>query len=115
MKKIYIAGPYTLGDVAQNVKNAMDTANDLIMHGFAPYCPHLTHFLHMNHWQPYEKWLELDLAYLPLCDAIIRLPGQSSGADKEVRRGLELNIPVFYDLDNLVKWFCQEPFNLHAS
>ncbi len=104
MKKIFIAGPYTLGDVAQNVKIAMDMANQLIDLGFAPYCPHLTHFLHMNHFQPYEKWLELDLVYLAFCDAIIRLPGASNGADGEVRRGVELKIPVFYDLQSLLEW-----------
>jgi hypothetical protein len=104
MKKVFIAGPYTMGDVAQNVKKAMDAANDLINLGFAP-CPHLTHFLHMNHFQPYEKWLELDLVYLANCDAILRLPGESNGADGEVKRGLELNIPVYYDLKSLLNQF----------
>jgi Domain of unknown function (DUF4406) len=105
MKKVFIAGPYTLGDVAQNVKLAMDMANDLINLGFAPYCPHLTHFLHMNHFQPYEKWLELDLVYLASCEAIIRLPGKSDGADGEVNKGQDLGIPVFYDLESLIQAF----------
>lgn len=101
MKKIYVAGPYTNGDVAQNVKRAMDATNDLIDLGFAPYCPHLTHFLHLNHWQPYEKWLELDAQYVRVCDAVLRLPGESNGADHEVQLAKDLNIPVFYDLESL--------------
>jgi hypothetical protein len=108
MKKVFIAGPYTLGDVAQNVKMAMNMANDLINLGFAPYCPHLTHFLHMNHFQLYATWLQLDLIYLACCDALIRLPGQSNGADGEVKKAEELNIPVFYDLENLLQWSRQD-------
>ena len=100
MKRIYIAGPYTAGDVAQNVKRAMDIANDLIELGHAPYCPHLTHFLHMNNYQPYEKWLEIDLAYLEIADAVIRLPGESKGADREVEFAEKNHIKVFLSLDD---------------
>jgi hypothetical protein len=105
MKKIFISGPYTKGDTALNVKKAMDVSNTLMEKGFAPYCPHLTHFLHMNHWQPYEKWLELDCIYLVLCDAVLRLPGESNGADKEVALAIEKNIPIFYSIEELEKFF----------
>lgn len=101
MKRIYIAGPYSKGDVAQNVKRAMDAANDIIELGYAPYCPHLTHFLHMNHAQPYEKWLELDNEFIPWCHAILRLPGESTGADKEVELAISLNIPVFTKIQDI--------------
>ena len=105
MKKIFIAGPYTQGDIAQNVKNAMNLANDLINLGFAPYCPHLTHFLHINNWQPYEKWLALDIEYLVICDALIRIPGDSVGADGEVKKANELKLPVFYSLTELLNFY----------
>ena len=101
MKRVFIAGPYSKGDVAQNVKRAMDVANDLIEAGFAPFCPHLTHFLHMNHHQPYDKWLDIDRMYLEVCDAVLRIPGESNGADLEVKKAKELGIPVFYSLNDL--------------
>jgi hypothetical protein len=101
MYKIFISGPYTNGDVAINVKNAMDVSNALMERGYAPYCPHLTHFLHMNNPQPYEKWLELDCQYLIICDAIFRMEGESTGADKEVLLAIKNEIPVFYSLDEL--------------
>jgi hypothetical protein len=101
MKKIFIAGPYTNGDVAQNVKIAMDIANDLIEMGYAPYCPHLTHFLHMNHFQEYEKWLELDAIFLKVCDGVIRIPGPSFGADNEIQLANSKGIPVFYSIEDL--------------
>lgn len=101
MKKIFISGPYTKGDIAVNVKNAMDVANQLIESFYAPYCPHLTHFLHMNNPQPYEKWLELDSMFLLVCDAVLRIPGESNGADLEVKLALINNIPVYYSFEEL--------------
>jgi hypothetical protein len=101
MKRIYIAGPYSKGNMAYNVKAAMDVANDLINMGFAPFCPHLSHFLDMNSPQPYEKWLEIDNEYVKVCDAVLRIPGESSGADNEVRLAQSLGIPVYYDIDDL--------------
>ncbi|MUP36810.1 DUF7768 domain-containing protein [Labilibaculum euxinus] len=105
MYKIFISGPYTKGDVALNVKKAMDVSNILMERDYAPYCPHLTHFLHMNNQQPYEKWLELDCQFLVLCDAIYRLDGESNGADKEVKLAKERCIPVFYSLEDLYNHF----------
>lgn len=101
MKRIFVSGPYTKGDVAINVKNAIDTSNTLIDMGFAPFCPHLTHFLHMHKAQEYEKWLEIDVAFLKICDAVLRIPGESNGADLEIKSALELNIPVFYNIHDL--------------
>jgi len=36
MKIVYIASPYTVGDVAVNVKTQMDTADSLIEKGYCP-------------------------------------------------------------------------------
>lgn len=105
MKKIYIAGPYSKGDVAINVKKSMDMANELIENGYAPFCPHLTHFLHMNKPQPYKKWLEIDDQFVLVCDALLRIPGDSNGADKEIQLAKENNIPVFYSLEDLIVHF----------
>jgi len=105
MKKIYVAGPYTNGDTAINVKAAISTANELADLGFAPYVPHFTHFWHMVFPRPYEFWLQLDNEYLLCCDAVLRIPGFSNGADKEVELAIEKNIPVYYSIKDLVKHF----------
>jgi hypothetical protein len=102
---IYVAGPYTKGDVAVNVRNAYEAANRLADLGFAPFVPHATHFWHMLFPRPYEFWLELDNQFLPRCEAVLRLPGESSGADKEVDLARTLGIPVFTEIDELVKHF----------
>lgn len=107
MYKIYIAGPYSNGDVAVNVKTAMDIANELIKLGFAPYCPHLTHFQHLVHPQLYKKWLELDNEWVVVCDGLLRFNGISPGADKEVELALKHHIPVFYSIETLLIRFLQ--------
>lgn len=93
--RVYIAGPYTKGDVALNVRAALQAASDLRDAGYAPYVPHLTHFWHMLFPRSYESWLDQDNQYLPVCEALVRLPGESSGADKEVALARSLGIPVY--------------------
>lgn len=105
MKRIFISGPYSLGDIAVNVKKSMDVANELINLGYAPFCPHLTHFLHMNNYQEYEKWLAIDIKYLEVCDALLRIPGISKGADLEVQFATRNQIPVFFSINDLNNFF----------
>jgi Domain of unknown function (DUF4406) len=103
--RVYIAGPYTKGDLAVNVRKAYEAANRLADLGFAPFVPHATHFWHMLFPRPYEFWLELDSEFLPLCEAVLRLPGASNGADGEVKQAKELGIPVCEDITVLVGHF----------
>ena len=103
--RIYIAGPYTKGDVAVNVRNAYEAANRLADLGFAPFVAHATHFWHMLFPRPYEFWLDLDSQFLPYCQAVLRLPGPSGGADKEVDFAKKLGIPVFTKIDELAEHF----------
>lgn len=104
MIRVYIASPYSGGDVAENVATAMFYANELMSLGVAPYCPHLSHFAHMAHHRPYEDWLALDLEWLACCHAVLRLDGHSPGADREVIRAGELGLPVFRELGELADW-----------
>ena len=99
--RIYIAGPYSKGDPEQNVYNAIETANKLADMGYAPYVPHFTHFWHTKYPRPYNFWLELDNQFLPFCDAVIRIPGESSGADKEVELARKIGKPIFFSIQEL--------------
>src|ERR1035441_10289212 len=105
LARVYVAGPYSNGDVARNVRNAYEAANRLADLGFAPFVPHATHFWHMLFPRPYEFWLDLDNQFLPFCQALLRLPGTSSGADKESQLAQTLGIPVFTEIDELVRHF----------
>lgn len=99
--RVYIAGPYSKGDQAMNVREAIHMADVLIERHYCPYVPHLTHFWHFLSPKPYEFWLEYDAAWVLQCDAVLRLPGESSGADREVTLAGHADIPVAYDLDEL--------------
>ena len=104
-EKIYIAGPYTNGDVAVNVRNAFEIANKIADLGFAPFVPHSSHFWHMLFPREYEFWIDLDNQFLPCCDALYRIPGISEGSDKEVELATKLGLPVFYEIEDLNNHF----------
>lgn len=99
---VYIASPYTKGDQAENVAAQMKAASELIHWGFAPYWPLCSHFLHMFHPQKYGTWMDIDMGFLRLADILLRIPGESHGADLEISRAIELKIPIYYDVISLV-------------
>jgi len=99
--KVYIAGPYSKGDVAINVRNAIAAGDRLYEAGFVPFIPHFTHFWHMLFPKEYERWLEYDNYWLPDCDCVLRLPGESGGADKEVDFARKLGKRIFMSEDDL--------------
>lgn len=100
--KIYIASPYTIGDVAVNIRNVILVADKLISLGHTPYLPHLSHFQHLLSPRPYEDWVRLDNEWLKCCDMVLRMEGESSGADSEVLLARTLRIPVVYSLEEII-------------
>ena len=110
--KVYVSAPYTNGDPEQNVLRVLQVADKLLEMGYIPIVPHLSHYWHQVSPKPYETWLEIGRALLEGCDVLLRLPGESIGADLEIKYALKLGIPVFFadDLfdfypdDNLVSF-----------
>lgn len=105
--RVYIAGPYSQGEPATNVQRAIDAADALLSRGYAPYVPHLTHYWHAAHPHPYEEWMQLDFEWVKVCDCVLRLPGHSLGADREVAEAERLGLPIYLSLDTLV--VCEPP------
>jgi hypothetical protein len=101
--KIYIAGPYSKGDVALNVRAAIDAWEALFQMGHVPICPHLTHFIHMIHPHKYQDWLDYDIKLLYDCDALLRLSGESSGADGEESVARDMGIPIYHSISEIPK------------
>ena len=95
----YLAGPLTHENednkFMDNVRNALKAYVTVIKMGYLPYCPHLSAFADIVGDINYEDWMELDFGWLEKCDAVIRLPGDSPGADREVERAKKLGIPVY--------------------
>lgn len=105
MIKIYIASAYTKGDTAINVKAQIDAFAKLMDAGFAPFAPLYSHFQHLVHPRDYSKWMELDFEWIPVCDCLVRLPGESSGADKEVELAIKLGKPVFHSIEAAIEYY----------
>lgn len=105
MKVVYIASPYTIGDTARNVSVHIQAAAKLIKRGYCPIAPLLSHFVQIYQEFQYEKWMEIDMELLSRSDAILRIPGESPGAEREVQKAVELDIPVFYSVEELDVYF----------
>lgn len=103
--KVYVAGPITTsGNVFDNVHRGILAGDRLLRAGYAPYVPHLNcAWETVTGARDYELWLRLDMDFLDVCDVLLRLPGDSRGADREVARAIERGIPVFYGIDLLVE------------
>jgi len=93
---VYIAGPYTRPDPVENTHRMIRIADALLDLGVVPVVPHLTMFWHFLRPRPYEQWLEYDLHVMARCDAVLRVPGLSSGADGEVREAERSGQPVIH-------------------
>jgi hypothetical protein len=93
--RVYIASPYSLGDVEVNVRASMDIWDQLLTAGYIPFCPLWSHQQHAYRPRPYEDWLAYDFEWVAVCHAVLRLPGDSRGADAEVSLARSLGLPVF--------------------
>ena len=99
---VYIASPYTIGDVAVNVRNSFMVADKLIWLGCLPFPPLFSHFWHFLSPKDYDTWMALDQEWILRCDCLLRVPGESRGADAEVAFALENKIKVYYSIDELI-------------
>ena len=46
----------------------------------------------------------MDLEWLEVCDCLVRIAGESIGADREVEYMRQLGKPVFYTIEELLNW-----------
>lgn len=101
--KVYVAGPYTKPDPCINTHKAIKIGDQLMEKGYVPFVPHLTHFWHTVSPKDYEVWMSYDNEWLNVCDAMLRFPGESAGADIEETKFRKLGKPVFHSIDALVE------------
>lgn len=102
-KTVYIASPYTEGNKTWDVQYSLLVAELLIRYSFVPFTPLLSHFWNEYSEHDYEYWMQLDLAWLERCDMVLRLPGKSQGADREVWYANELGLPIYFDVKELIR------------
>lgn len=100
-KIVYVAGPIS-SDPLLGTRNAILAAAQLRSVGLGFVVPHLACLFQMVSPQPYESWMGLDLALIERCDALLRLPGESSGADREVAHAHAFGVPVYRDIGHCI-------------
>jgi hypothetical protein len=106
---VYVAGPYSKPDPVVNTRNAIVAGLDLYDTGaITPLIPHLTMLAHLIRPEDIDFWYRLDLEQLEHCDAVYRLPGESTGVEVEVAQARLLSIPVFESALGLVRWAEEE-------
>lgn len=93
---IYVAGPMRKGDWTTNVRAGLGAGSVLMQAGYAPFLPQLSWFHDMVEPQAFEDWLAYDFAWIERCDALLRLPGESEGADREVEHAREHDKLIFF-------------------
>lgn len=102
--RIYVAGPISIGNRDTNIDNAVNAGKELFKLGYAPFVPHLYDPIEGNATlgsTEYEEALQMDFNFIAVCDGILRLPGESSGADREVAFAQSVDIPVFTTVSDI--------------
>lgn len=106
-KLVYIASAYSSYENKDEAVMAQITAANAILDmGHIPFSPlALHHPMNIARPRDYEIFLQADLETIRRCDAVMRLPGPSAGADREVALAKECEIEVFHDLNDLLNTF----------
>lgn len=105
MKRIYISGPITKGNRNHNYFQALEAESELMRRKFAPLNPMQTMVLPFA-WDgqfTHEQWLARDFAWIEVSDAVLRLPGESAGADAECDYAESIGVPIFESIDELTE------------
>lgn len=119
---IFISGPLTQGNTAENIANAHNAAIELIKAGFPVIVPHDTalwgnYMLDVGENRKafvtekdvqgiaYETWMQICFTQVTRSDAVLRLPGYSPGGDREVKLAESKGIHVFHSVEQVVAYF----------
>ena len=103
--RVYLACPVTLGDREHNFRQASDMHLELMTNGFAVLNPALTMRLPWAWDRPHAEWLECCLPWVAVADVVLRLPGESKGADMECDFATVNGKRVFTTAGDLYSYF----------
>lgn len=107
--RVYISGPISHGDLRVNIAQASRAFFGLLKAGFAPLCPHWSVYSEdacdpdlnlepvaerVPAGATHEDWIQVDLPWAAVADAVLRLPGESADADRECQIARDHGRPV---------------------
>lgn len=113
MKRVYIAGAYSADnviDVLRNIGRGEIMAAEIFHLGYAPFCPwHDKDFIIKRPDDSYtvDQFYSYSIAWLEVSDCVLLVPGgeDSKGTKEEIHRAIDLGIPVFDTIDELIEAF----------
>jgi len=107
--RVYIAGKLndTACDYIKNVHKMIKEAEKVRMSGFSVFIPCLDILAGIvSGNRNYEDYFNNSQEWLDVADALYVLDNwrTSKGTKREIKRARQKNIPVFYSLEDLIKW-----------
>jgi len=112
-QRVYIAGPYSADNIISclnNMRIGMRAGLEVFLAGFSPWVPwhdfHHQLMLQGDERLTVDDYYRYSMAWLEVSDALFVLDGwaTSKGTIAEINRAEELNIPVFYSMEELINW-----------
>ena len=112
MKRVYVAGPYSannISDCLENMRKGMRAGLEVFLAGYAPWVPWHDFHHHLmcrdGESLSIDDYYEMSMAWLVVSDAMLVLPGwaNSRGTIAEIEKAVELEIPIYYSLSDLIK------------
>src|SRR3990167_3022701 len=111
---VYIATPISRGNLDHNIGQANEAMLILMRRGISPINPVGSCFVGYPELKEpavlscglsHQEWIDMDLELVARSVGVLRLPGDSLGADKETAHARSLGIPVFDSIDAVLIHF----------
>jgi hypothetical protein len=91
------------GDMAHNIGQAWAAGERLRDAGYTPIEPQNNFFCAITgKRRSHAEWLDIDKPLVLASQAVLRLPGESVGADMETGWANDAGIPVYTDVEQLI-------------
>jgi len=117
MKRVYVAGRYSdtsAISVLDNIRKGIAAARDLLLRGYAPFCPFLDNQFIISADDSFMSSIDIhtfydySIAWLAVSDCMLLLPDRihdSKGVQAEIAFAHEHNIPIFTSIDAIDEFF----------
>lgn len=109
-KRIYVAGAYSADNamaVLDNMRRGIRLSTLVVLAGYAPFSPWLDYNFQLqlrgDERLTLDDYYDYSMAWLEASDAVlVAVESENSrGTAREIRRAIELGIPVYYSLKEL--------------
>ena len=110
MKRVYVAGSYSSNNVItvlNNMRIGMRLGTQVLLAGYAPFVPWFDYqfqlMLRDGESLTVQDYYDYSMAWLEASDCVLVVPGSegSKGTQAEIKRAIELDIPVYNRLVDL--------------